>query len=207
MPRSCLNTLEEDLRNLLAYLVKIQKADLGKNYESKRKPFGQTKWKTFPITELFNLAHGDFHSISALDVGIFPTISRISTNNGCVGFYDIPDGASIYPPRTITVSSVTGDAFVQPAPFIATDNVVLCFLRPQYASLKLSSLIFIQAMMNHMKWRYSYGRQCYKTKYEKTEIFLPIENGNRLNESYVAKMVKQANHWPIIEASFIAESS
>ena len=85
------------------------------------------------------------------------------------------------------MSSVTGDAFVQPASFIATDNVVLCVLRPEYESLKLSFLVFIQAMMNHMKWRYSYGRQCYKTKYEKTKIWLPIMSNGNLNEKYIGQ--------------------
>ena len=194
--------LEEDLRNLLAYLVKIKKATLNEASDSKRRPFGTTKWKTFSITELFSLSRGHFHSIAALDAGSFPTISRVSTDNGCVGFYDIPDGASIWPERTITVSSVTGDAFVQPVPFIATDNVVLCVTKSEYDSLELSSLIFIQAMMNHMKWRYSYGRQCYKNKYEKTDIWLPINSSGKPNEKYMSKIVEQANHWSIIKASF-----
>ena len=194
--------LEENLRNLLAYLVKIKQAKLSGISGSKRRAFETTKWKTFSITELFNLDRGHFHSIAALDAGRFPTISRVSTDNGCVGFYDVPDGAFVWPARTITVSSVTGDVFVQPAPFIATDNVVLCVSRPEYESLQPSSLVFIQAMMNHMKWRYSYGRQCYKNKYAKTKIWLPIKEGGKLNEQYIGNMVEQANHWSIIEASF-----
>lgn len=196
--------LERDLRNLLAYLVKIKQAKLEQHADSERSSFGRTKWKSFSITDLFELGRGHFHSIAALDTGKYPTISRVSTDNGCVGFYDIPSGASVWPARAITVSSVTGDAFVQPVPFIATDNVVLCIPRPEYKSLKLSSLVFIQAMMNHMKWRYSYGRQCYKTKYEKTEIWLPVTNGSKLNQKYMANMVKQADHWSIVKASFPA---
>ena len=194
--------LEEDLRNLLAYLVKIKKETLGVSTDVKRRPFGGAKWKSYAITDLFNLERGHFHSIAALDAGVHPTISRVSTDNGCVGFHDIPAGASVWPTRTITVSSVAGDAFLQPTPFIATDNVVLCVLRNQHKNLKLSSLIFIQAMMNHMKWRYNYGRQCYKTKYAKTEIWLPVNNSGGLNEKYMFNMVEQANHWRIIEASF-----
>ena len=194
--------LEEDLRNLLAYLVKIQGVDLRRARSSKRKPFGETQWRKFSITHLFELNRGHFHSLAVLDAGQYPTISRVSTDNGCVGFFDKPDEAAVWPVRTITVSSVTGDAFVQPVPFIATDNVVLCSLRPTHSSLKLSSLFFIQAMMNHAKWRYSYGRQCYKTKYEKTNIWLPVLSSGQLNEGYMANMVEQANHWAIIKSSF-----
>ena len=75
------------------------------------------------------------------------------------------------------------------------------YFKNEYQNLKLSSLIFIQAMMNHMKWRYSYGRQCYKTKYEKPEIWLPVHKG-KMNEEYMSSMVEQANHWSIIKASF-----
>ena len=136
--------LEENLRNLLAYSVKIKKAKLDKASAAKRKPFGKTAWRSFAITDLFNLKRGHFHSIAALDAGKYPTISRVSTDNGCVGFYDIPEGASVWKQRTITVSSVTGDAFLQPTPFIATDNVVLCVrdtrLAPGRADLLLSVL-------------------------------------------------------------------
>ena len=194
--------LEEDLRNLLAYLVKLKQAKLSEIHERQKEPFGHTEWSKFAIPQLFTLTRGNFHSIASLDPGHYPTISRVSTDNGCVGFYDIPDGASIWPAKTITVSTVAGDAFVQPAPFIATDNVVLCVLRPLYESLKLSSIVFLQAMMNHMKWRYSYGRQCYKTKYEKAEIWLPVTGDGQLNEDYMDNMVKQANHWSIVAASF-----
>ena len=195
------NILEEDMRSLLAYLVKIGKAKLAHHADTKRTPFGRTDWESYAITDLFSLGRGHFHSIAALEAGKHPTISRVSTDNGCVGFYDIPEKASTWPARTITVSTVTGDSFLQPTPFIATDNVVLCTLRNEHKNFALSSLIFIQAMMNHTKWRYSYGRQCYKTKYAKTEIWLPVHNG-MLNEEYMSNMVEQANHWRIIEASF-----
>ena len=36
----------------------------------------------------------------------------------------------------------------------------------------------------------------------KTEIWLPIHNGGRLNEKYMSSMVEQANHWSIVQASF-----
>ena len=121
--------LEEDMRNLLAYLVKISKAKITHFANATVKPFGETSWKPYAITDLFSLDRGHFHSIAALEAGKHPTISRVSVDNGCVGFYDIPENASMWKARTITVSSVTGDSFIQPTSFIATDNVVLCILK------------------------------------------------------------------------------
>lgn len=199
-----INGLEDALRELFAYLVKIDKAIIKPHLIENKEfpdlsPFG---WKKYKAKEIFNLKRGHFHSIAALDQGKYPTISRVSTNNGLVGFYDIPEGAEVIEPRTITVSTVSGDAFVQPVPFIATDNVVLCTTKKQYKDLSLASLLFITLMINMVKWRYSYGRQCYRTKFAETEIILPITETGELDEKYMEAMTKSAKYWRLVEAIF-----
>jgi type I restriction-modification system DNA methylase subunit len=205
--RGVFSSVEVGLRECLAYLIKINRPVLKPELLKPSKyPSGRNvKWRTFSVTDIFELDRGDFHSIADLDPGDYPTISRISTDNGCVGFYDKPDDARLWLPGTVTVSSVTGDAFVQPVAFIATDNVVLCTLRGKYKTLGRSSLFFIQAMLNHIKWRYSYGRQCYKTKYSKTQVILPICEGGQLDESLMTAVVEGANHWPLIQNAFAKE--
>jgi type I restriction enzyme M protein len=203
-PVSVFATLETAMRDALAYLIKIREAVLEPELlrNGSKPSFAPPKWKKFVITDIFDLKRGNFHSIANLDEGRYPTISRVSTDNGFVGFHDKPATAVIWPAKTLTVSTVTGDAFIQPTEFISTDNVVLCLPREEYKSLSLTSLVFIQAMMNHIKWRYSYGRQCYKTKYAKTEIVLPVKANGALDEGYMAKMVQAANHWALVEAGF-----
>ena len=203
-PEALFATLESDLRHLLAYLITLDRIDLQSVNQPTRKLFGDTKWRTFAITDVFDLKRGHFHSLKNLDDGDCPTISRVSTNNGCIGLREIPEGVSIWPPGTITVSTVTGDVFLQPVPFIATDNIVLCVLREECKHFEIATLAFIQAMMNHIKWRYSYGRQCYKTKYAKTEIWLPINPDGSINECYMNNMVKQAKCWEIVESAFVS---
>jgi hypothetical protein len=132
---------------------------------------GSLKLEPFLITDLFSLQHGDFHSLAAIDEGEYPTVSRIESNNGIVGYYDKIPEANIYPKKTITVSTVTGDSFVQLDPFISTDNVVL--LTP-LRKFKDTSLFYISLMINKEKWRWMYGRQCYKSKFSTTKIQLPI---------------------------------
>ena len=154
------------------------------------------KLKTFSITELFLLERGQFHAIDRLEKGKLATISRISTENGLVGFYEKPSEAKEYPPLTITVSTVTGHAFLQINPFIATDNVVICKPKKPY---KITTLLYIQAFLNKVKWRYSYGRQCYKRIFQKTIVFLPITNKNEIDEEYIAKIVKNQPYWKEFE--------
>jgi hypothetical protein len=192
------------MRDSFAYLIKTKGAVLKPDLLAARRAiaFKSPRWKKFIVTDIFDLKRGNFHSIANLDDGRYPTISRVSTDNGFVGYFDKPPTAVVWPAHALTVSTVTGDAFVQPSPFIATDNVVLCIPRKEYKNLGLPSLFFIQAMLNHIKWRYSYGRQCYKTKYAKTEIVLPVKEGDELDQDYMEKMVEAANHWPLVEAGF-----
>lgn len=133
----------------------------------------QMDFVRIPIIKLFTLEHGDFHSIKDLALGDMPTVSRIDSNNGIVGLYEVPNGANIYKPLLLTVSTVTGDAFVQLHNFIATDNVVIC--TPIF-EMRITTLFFIALSLNLEKWRWCYGRQCYKTKFSKTSIFMPLKN-------------------------------
>jgi hypothetical protein len=151
-----------------------------------------TETKQFQITDLFSLERGHFHAIDRLKKGKCPTVSRIADNNGVIGFFEKPKKATIFPKQLITVSTVTGDAFVQYQPFIATDNVVMLIpKRP----LRLTTLIYIQAALNKTKWRYSYGRQCYKGTLKKTVFFLPINSDNAIDEDYIERMVKNQPFW------------
>lgn len=148
--------------------------------------------KEIVITELFELERGSFHAIDRLEKGDLPTISRVSEDNGLVGFYKKPQNAKIYPKYIITISTVTGDAFLQFFPFIATDNVVMCIPKREY---QLTTLIYIQTFLNKVKWRYSYGRQSYKRTFQKTIIFLPTKEGGELDEEYMKGIVINQPYW------------
>lgn len=200
--------VDQTVRDIFAYLVKINRvtlrADLlpnGKNV----KPRTPT-WKGFNVTDFFHLRRGNFHSIAALATGQFPTISRVSTDNGLIGFYERPERAVVWNPGTISVSTVTGDAFIQPVPFIATDNVVLLVPKSECRHLKLTTLFFITVMINEVKWRYSYGRQCYKTKFSTTNIMLPVKHG-ALDEDLMQNVVESASFWKLVRGTFTNELS
>ncbi len=146
----------------------------------------------FNITKLFTLHRGHFHAIDRLENGIYPTVSRVSTNNGVTGFYEKPNRAKIFPKFTLTVSTVTGDAFIQYSPFIATDNVVIC---ESINPLRITTLIYIQAALNTVKWRYSYGRQCYKGNFQKTIVTLPVIKNGEIDEEYIEDLVTSLPYW------------
>jgi hypothetical protein len=148
--------------------------------------------KRFPVTELFDLQRGHFHAIDKLEKGKYPTISRVTDNNGLVGFYSKPQKAKVFPAGTMTISTVTGDAFIQYIPFIATDNVVMCIPKNP---LRATTILYIQALLNRSKWRYSYGRQCYKRSFEKIMIDLPVTVEGKLDEDYIESVVTMQPYW------------
>jgi type I restriction enzyme M protein len=199
-------SIERNVRDLFSYLIKINKAVMrpellpDKHITRRNSP----DWKSFNVTDFFELKRGNFHSIADLDPGSYPTISRSSTDNGLIGFYDKPDNAVVWEPGIISVSTVTGDAFLQPVPFIATDNVVLLRAKPEYKNLRVTTLLFIAVMINEVKWRYSYGRQCYKTKFATTNIMLPVK-GSSLDESYMQSAVEGASYWKLVKSAFLNE--
>lgn len=157
------------------------------------------KFKEINITELFDIKRGHFHAIDKLTTGIYPTISRVSFDNGLVGFYNKPKNATKFIEPLITISTVTGDAFLQMHPFIATDNVLIC---KSLIDLKITSLIYIQALINRVKWRYSYGRQPYKRIFQKATISMPIDDNNNIDEDYMESIVKSQQHWDHFESNF-----
>ena len=198
--------MREVVRNTFAYLVKIDRAEVhsasDKNHQASL-PF-HTNWRIFTAGEVFSIQRGHFHSIADLDPGEYITISRIGDDNGFVGFKDIPDGAYEWPVGTITVSTVTGDAFAQPVPFIATDNVVLCTPRPPYQAFKPASLVFAAQMLRRVKWRYSYGRQCYQNRFVNTEFTLPVTESGDLDYGYMEAVVESMPYWSYVLDSFEA---
>ena len=131
-----------------------------------------------------------------MDKGNVPTVSRIEYNNGVTGYYGIPEGARLYKKGLITVSTVTGDSFIQLDDFIATDNVLICSPKRDF---EITTLFFIAMMINLQKWRFSYGRQPYKRIFSKTSIFLPINIDNDIDEAYIEKLVSSCYGWQTVK--------
>jgi len=166
-------------------------------------PMHEEGWRECRLDELFNLKRGDFHSIRGLADGEVATVSRTQADNGVVGYFEQPEGSTIRPPGLITVSTVSGDAFVQMEQFQATDNVAVCIpLNP----MRPTSAYFIAAMINGQKWRYGYGRQPYIGKLSALSIQVPWRNGC-LDEESIEHMVKIQPYWQFVDANVCRSQS
>lgn len=157
------------------------------------------KWHIFNLLDIFEVCRGDFHSITDLAGGEYPTVSRVTADNGVVGYHERPDGAKKYKKGSLTISTVGGDAFVQLDDFIVTDNVIVCTPKKH---LRISTLFFIAFVLNRQKWRYSYGRQCYMNKVGRINFYLPIAIGKEIDEAGIAKVIEETSYWGEIKANF-----
>ena len=156
------------------------------------------RWKEKRLNAIFDLQRGNFHSLKDLGKGSYATVSRTENDNGIIGYFEKPDGSTVYPPGLITISTVSGDAYVQAKDFIATDNVIVCV---PLVEMHPATACFIASMINHQKWRYSYGRQCYKEKLSALTIQLPWRN-EHIDETAIRTIVERQPYWKTISSQF-----
>ena len=159
--------------------------------------FKTNKWIERRLDQIFDLKKGDFHSLKGLADGPIATVSRTEAHNGVVGYLEQHDQSTLHPIGLVTVSTVTGDAFVQVERFQATDNVVICIPRQP---MRHTTAYLIAAMINSQKWRYSYGRQPYIGKLSALQIKLPWRKGT-LDEEAIQRIVENQPYWQFIRVN------
>ena len=137
------------------------------------------------MDEIFIVRSGDFHSISELDSGTTSLISCGDTNNGVVGYFDIPKELTYE--RTLTVAYNGSWPLMtkfHPYRFGAKDDVAVLI---PHNTLQDTTLLYIAALLNGNVWRYSYGRKCFREKLRQVTIFVPIKD-DLIDEKAVADL-------------------
>ncbi|PIN78121.1 hypothetical protein COV15_00475 [Candidatus Woesearchaeota archaeon CG10_big_fil_rev_8_21_14_0_10_34_12] len=144
------------------------------------------KKEEFEIKDLFSVNSGEYHSINKLRKGEIPLISCSDVNNGIAGFYDIPEENTHKDCITIAYDGKPLTTKYHNYKFSAYDNVgVLTPLK----EMKKTTLLFITLLLNIERWRYGYGRKCYKQKLERLKIKLPINNKKEVDEDFIAEIM------------------
>lgn len=132
-------------------------------------------WRPFELGSLFDLRKGRRLTKAKMKLGNVPFIGAIDSNNGVSHFVE----ASIHDANTISVNyngAGVAEAFYQPAPFWASDDVNVLYPRfemtPEIA-------LFIAAIIRREKYRFSYGRKWHLERMRASKIFLPVDlDGN-----------------------------
>lgn len=134
-------------------------------------------WVEFCVGDLFEVKKGKRLTSDDQTDGDTPYIGAIDSNNGVANY--IGQGA-IHDGNTISLSynGSVGEAFYQPKPFWATDDVnVLYFRKENGVAFNKYIALFICAVLRQEKYRYSYGRKWVLESMKSTIIKLPEKSG------------------------------
>ncbi|MBQ7276201.1 MAG: restriction endonuclease subunit S [Bacilli bacterium] len=98
-------------------------------------------------------------------------ITRTAEDNGCELLVDKRDLENIEEPNAITVGDTTATVFYQEKEFICGDHMVV--IRAPWMNKYLA--LYIVAILNNEKYKYSYGRAFLKDRISETIIKLPYK--------------------------------
>ena len=142
------------------------------------------------VGALFHVESGDFHAYAAeLEPGGVPLVSCGNTDNGVVGYFDIPESKRYE--RALTVAYNGSWPIMtkfHPYEFGAKDDVAV--LRPKLPMSTLA-LLYAAALLNKMIWRYSYGRKCFREKLSDVDLSFPVvktDAGLQVDEAKIARV-------------------
>ena len=140
-------------------------------------PLNIDSWQEFCLGDIIEIKKGKRLTNDDQTEGNTPYIGAIDSNNGVANYIG---QESIHEGNTISLSynGSVGEAFYQPKPFWATDDVnVLYFKEENGYTFNKYIALFICAVLKQEKYRYSYGRKWVLENMRSTVIKLPAYQG------------------------------
>jgi len=157
------------------------------------------KYGELKISSIFNLHSGDYHNASSLPEGEIPLVSCGEKNNGVMRFVDVPDEKIYQNALTIAYNGQPMTTKYHPYQFAAKDDVAICISKRK---LKLTTLAFIQFILNSEAWRFSFGRKCFREKLSYSIINLPIDADENIDEDVIEEIVTNSSYWNFLEEHY-----
>ena len=159
-------------------------------------PSKRLKFRPVRLDAIFDLVRGDFHVQSHLARGALPLVSCGDEDNGVIAHVDAPDGRRHRNRLTIALNGRPLATKYHPYEFVAKDDVAVAIPR---TPLRLTTLLFVQAMLNREKWRYSYYRKCFVDKLRRFVIDLPAGKSGEFDEGAMASVVEANPYWEFLK--------
>ena len=136
---------------------------------------GVESWKEFVVGDYFEVKKGKRLTSEDQTEGNTLYIGAIDSNNGVankIGQEPIHEGNTI----SLSYNGSVGEAFYQPEPFWATDDVNVLYFRPENGGqFNKYIALFVCAVLRQEKYRYSYGRKWVLENMKTTVIKLPAK--------------------------------
>jgi len=152
---------------------------------------GVDSWEEFCLGDIFDIKKGKRLTSDDQTDGETPYIGAIDSNNGVanyIGQEAIHEGNTI----SLSYNGSVGEAFYQPKPFWATDDVNVLYFRPENNAFFNKYIgLFFCAVLRQEKYRYSYGRKWVLESMRTTTVRLPSKDGKpdfEFMESYMRSL-------------------
>lgn len=144
------------------------------------------KWKWFKYNKLFVIKKGKRLTKADMVTGKTPFIGSIDSNNGYreyIGQNQNHSGNTI----TINYNGSVGEAFYQPVPFYACDDVNVLY--PRFELNKYIAF-FIITLIRKEKYRYNYGRKWETNRMKESFIKLPTDKNGDPDFEFMENFIK-----------------
>lgn len=145
-------------------------------------------WGNFRVGDLFEVKKGKRLTKEDQTDGTTPYVGAIDSNNGVsnhIGQKALHDGGTI----SLSYNGSVGEAFYQPDPFWATDDVNVLYPR-QGTTLNTWTALFICTVLRQEKYRYSYGRKWVLEAMNDTVIRLPKTSSGKPDWAAMERKIK-----------------
>jgi hypothetical protein len=145
-----------------------------------------TKWKSFVLSDLFEIKKGKAQTKENLINGSTPLIASIEGNNGVRQYIAMPP---TFDKNTITVSGngSIGEAFYHSQPYCASSDVNV--LSPKFKLNKYIAL-FITTIIYKEKYRFNYGRKWNLERMNESTIKLPSTQSGEPDFEFMENYIK-----------------
>ena len=143
-------------------------------------------WKWFELQSLFKLKKGKRLTKKAMQKGGTPFIGAIASNNGYREWIANPanhKGGTL----TVNYNGSVAEAFYQPKPFWASDDVNVLY--PRFKMTPAISL-FIATVIRKEKYRFNYGRKWHLERMKVSKIKLPVDPKGNPDWKFMGDYIK-----------------
>jgi len=163
--------------------------------------FSPNRIKQIPISDLFtDVISGEYHAEDELEPGDIPLISCGWNNNGIVDFFNIPKEHIHSNALTIAYNGLPLNAHYHAYEFGAKDDIAVCI---PFKDCPISTIIYIQCILNGESWRFSYGRKCFNEKMKLTAIPMPVTNDDLIDHQSIKNLVTRSKYWDFVEKQYV----
>ncbi|MDR1436512.1 MAG: restriction endonuclease subunit S [Candidatus Symbiothrix sp.] len=178
-----LEELPKDLSHISIFDYDIEKESIiSEIYE-----LNTDAWQWFGYDKIFDIRKGKRLTKAGMIEGDINFIGASKFNNGLTA--KVGNDEHIHPANTITLSynGSIGEAFYQPKPFWATDDVNVLYPRFE---LNPYIALFLCALLPIEKYRFGFGRKWDKEMMQETEIKLPVTSSGTPDWHYMENYIK-----------------